>query len=172
VGLISDWQVQLNLDIEVLTCGTQDQGDQMFLLKNRPKTMKSRPTMFLLNHWAIFSRKKSPNAIKKSPKWRNFAQSGHPAQDFVVIWRYAWDQWYKTFFYHGVDLIKLLAINLLALICKLDRFIEKQQILLVLVNGPAYKKEQVNLHPNSFTTSTPGACTIKHFTVVIVTLLK
>jgi hypothetical protein len=29
--------------------------------------MKSRPTMFLLNHWAIFSRKKSPNAIKNCP---------------------------------------------------------------------------------------------------------
>ncbi len=43
------------------------QGDQMFLLKNRPKTMKSRPTMFLLNHWAIFSRKKLPNAIKNRP---------------------------------------------------------------------------------------------------------
>jgi len=30
------------------------------------------------NHWAIFSRKKFAQRHKKSPKWQNFAQSGHP----------------------------------------------------------------------------------------------
>jgi hypothetical protein len=49
--------------------------------------LKFRP-----NHWAIFSRKKIHLAIfsrkkfaqrhKKSPKWRNFAQSGHPGKPF------------------------------------------------------------------------------------------
>jgi hypothetical protein len=32
----------------------------------------------LPNHWAIFSRKKFAQCHKISPKWRNFAQSGHP----------------------------------------------------------------------------------------------
>ncbi len=33
---------------------------------------------FCPNHWAIFSRKKFAQRGKKSPKWQNFAQSGHP----------------------------------------------------------------------------------------------
>jgi len=87
----------------------------MFLLKNRPKTMKnrpkSRPTMFLLdllyktvlwcclfdfmlisngtglglkfrtNHWAIFSRKKLPKAIKNRP-------NGKISPNLVTLVRY------------------------------------------------------------------------------------
>jgi hypothetical protein len=35
--------------------------------------LKFRP-----NHWAIFSRKKFAQRHNILPKWRNFAQSGHP----------------------------------------------------------------------------------------------
>ncbi len=33
---------------------------------------------FCPNHWVIFSRKNFAQRHKKSPKWQNFAQSGHP----------------------------------------------------------------------------------------------
>jgi hypothetical protein len=38
-------------------------------------------------HWAIFSRKKFAQCQNISPKWRNFAQSGHPVDkgDSVAV---------------------------------------------------------------------------------------
>ncbi len=36
---------------------------------------------FCPNHWAIFSRKKFAQHHKKSPKWQNFTQSGHPEKE-------------------------------------------------------------------------------------------
>jgi hypothetical protein len=54
-------------------------------MKNRPK---SHPTMFLLDLlyiWAIFSRKNFAQRHKKSPNWRNFAQSGHPERKWNAI---------------------------------------------------------------------------------------
>jgi hypothetical protein len=38
---------------------------------------------FCPNHWAICSRKKFAQRHKKLPKWRNLAQSGHPAFGLV-----------------------------------------------------------------------------------------
>jgi hypothetical protein len=40
---------------------------------------------FCPNHWAIFSRKKFAQCHKKSPKWQNFDQSGHPASYAIAI---------------------------------------------------------------------------------------
>jgi hypothetical protein len=61
---------------------------RFFMAKILPKSLGDFLWLkFCPNHWAIFSRKKFAQRHKKLPKWRNFAQSGHPASKLQLLVR-------------------------------------------------------------------------------------
>jgi hypothetical protein len=71
----------------------------------------------------------------------------------------------------GVNLIKLIGLNLLTLFCKLDLFIVMKQILLVFIKWSSLQESLSKFTPKCFLRLTPaGVDLIKPFGVKLLTL--